>query len=54
MTLRQRWKQTSLPDKLIIIPGVIVAMGKLFYAVAAAVQVYMMRQAAIDSTAHVE
>jgi len=54
MTLIQRWKQISLPNKLLIQTGALVAFGTLFYAGAAAVQVCLMRQAARDSAAQVE
>ena len=54
MTLRQRWKQTSLPNKALVMIGTTTAFGTVFYAVAATVQVCIMRQAAIDSGAQVE
>jgi len=54
MTLRERWKHTSLPNKLLVATGALVAFGTLFYAGAATVQVFLMRQAARDSAAQVE
>jgi hypothetical protein len=54
MTLRQRWKQTSLPNKLLIWTGVLVAVGTLFYAGAAVVQVCLMKQATKESAAQVD
>jgi len=56
MTLRQRWKQTSLPNKLLVITGGLVAFGTLFYAAAAVVQICILRdsvrqsQAALDAS----
>jgi hypothetical protein len=44
MTLRQRWKQTSLPNKLLIITGALVAFGTVFYAGAAAVQIHILNE----------
>jgi hypothetical protein len=54
MTLLQRWKNTSLPNKLLIETGALVAFGTLFYAGAAVVQVSLMKQNAKDSAAQVE
>lgn len=54
MTLRQRWTQTSLPNKLLIVTGGLVAFGTLFYAGAAAFQICLMQQNARDSAAQVE
>jgi hypothetical protein len=46
MTLRQRWKQTSLPNKLLIGTGAAVAFGTLFYAGAALWQVHILNKSA--------
>lgn len=43
MKLWQRWKQTAIHNKALVITSVLVAFGTLFYAVAAIVQVSIMR-----------
>jgi hypothetical protein len=54
MNLLQRWKKTSFPNKALVIIGSLTAFGTVFYAVAAVMQVCIMRQASIDSAAQVE
>src|SRR5579862_4515411 len=54
MTLLERWKKTSLPNKLLVETGALVAFGTLFYAAAAFVQVHLMKQSAKDSAEQVE
>jgi|SRR5882762_5327314 len=44
MTLFQRWKQTALHNKALVLTGVIVALGTLFGTGAAIFQAYMMRE----------
>jgi len=51
MTVQQRWKQTSLPNKLLVITGALVAFGTLFYALAAGVQVWLLRESLSASSA---
>ena len=41
MTAWQRWKQTALHNKALVLSGVIMACGTLFYSGAAIVQVWM-------------
>ena len=49
MNLRQRWKQTSLPNKLLVITGALVAFGTLFYAGAAVVQIWILEESVQQS-----
>ena len=51
MTLRQRWKQTSLPNRLLVITGALVAFGTLFYAGAAVVQICILEESVRQSRA---
>lgn len=44
MTIWQRWKQTALHNKALVLTSVLVAFGTLFYAGAAAFQLWMMNQ----------
>jgi hypothetical protein len=44
MTLFQRWKQTALHNKALVLTGFIVALGTLFGTGAAILQVCMMRE----------
>lgn len=46
MKLRQRWKNTSLPNKLLASASVLMALGTLFYAGVAIFQYRMMREQA--------
>jgi cytoskeletal protein RodZ len=43
MTLWQRWKQTSLPNKLLVSASILMAFGTLFYSGVAIFQYRMMR-----------
>ena len=45
VTILQRWKQTALHNKALVLTGVIVAFGTLFYVGVAIFQVCMMRKA---------
>lgn len=54
MKLLQRWKQTALHNKALVMTSVLVAFGTLFYAGAAAFQVWLMKQTSKDSAAQVE
>jgi hypothetical protein len=49
MKIWQRWKQTSLHNKALVVTSVLVAFGTLFYSGAAVVQVLIMRRSAADS-----
>jgi hypothetical protein len=49
MTLLQRWKQTSVANKLLVYTGALVAFGTLFYAVAAVLQVRLMKDSAQET-----
>jgi hypothetical protein len=40
----QRWKQTALHNKALVLTSVLVAFGTLFYAVAAVVQIWILKQ----------
>jgi len=44
MRVLQRWNQTSLPNKLLVITGTLTAFGTLFYACAAILQFYVLKQ----------
>lgn len=42
MKLLQRWKQTAIHNKALVLTGAIVAIGTLFYTIAAVFQIYLM------------
>jgi hypothetical protein len=44
MNVRRRWKQTSLPNKLLVTTGALVAFGTIFYAIAAVVQICILEE----------
>lgn len=50
MRLLQRWNQTAIHNKALVLTSVLVAFGTLFYAAAAVLQVYIMREAARSSS----
>ena len=54
MTIAQRWRQVSLPNKAIVFTSVMVAAGTLFYAVMAACQVAIMNTSARESASQVD
>src|SRR5579871_2920952 len=54
MKLIQRWRQTALHNKALVVTSVLVAFGTLFYAAAAAFQVWLMNEAAKESAAQME
>ena len=54
MRLFQKWKQTALHNKALVLTGVIVAVGTLFYAAAAAFQVYMLHRSGEQATQQTE
>jgi hypothetical protein len=49
MTLLQRWRQTALHNKALVITSVLVAFGTVFYAGAAAFQIWLMKESMDDS-----
>jgi hypothetical protein len=51
MTIRERWKKTSLPNQLLVIIGLMASLFTGLYALATIVQICLMRQAAADATA---
>jgi hypothetical protein len=50
MNIFQRWKQTTIANKSLVISGFLMAFGTLFYAGAASVQVWIMRRSAHDAS----
>jgi len=46
MKLSQRWKQTSLPNKLLVTASGLMAFGTLFYAGAAVLQIHILNRSA--------
>jgi hypothetical protein len=54
MKLLQRWKQTAIHNKALVLTSAIVACGTLFYAVAAIFQIYLMDSAAKNSADQTE
>jgi len=44
MTHWQRWKQISLPNKLLVVASILMAFGTLFYGGVAIFQYRMMRE----------
>jgi len=54
MKLLKSWKQTAIHNKALVLTGVIVAFGTLFYAAAAIFQIYLMDSAAKNSTDQTE
>ena len=49
MNILQRWKQTSIANKSLVISGFLMAFGTLFYAAAASLQVWIMHRSAKDA-----
>jgi hypothetical protein len=49
MDIFQRWKQTSVANKLLVYTGVLVAFGTLFYAGAAVFQICLMKENARET-----
>jgi len=54
MNLLQRWKQTTISNKALVITGCLAAFGTLFYAGAATIQVCIMRKSARDASWQME
>jgi len=54
MKLLQRWKQTAIHNKALVLTSAIVAFGTLFYAAAAIFQICLMNSAAKHSSDQVE
>jgi hypothetical protein len=54
MTIFQRWKQTALHNKALVISGVIVAFGTLFYAGAVIVQIRIAKRSAKATSDQIE
>jgi hypothetical protein len=51
MNIFQRWKQTSIANKSLVVSSFLMAFGTIFYAGAASVQVWIMHRTAKDSSA---
>ncbi len=49
MTIWQRWKQTAIHNKALVLTSVLVAFGTLFYAGAAAFQLWLMDQSSLHT-----
>ena len=54
MKFLQRWKQTALHNKALVLTGVLVASGTLFYAGAAIFQICLMKYTAKQATVQTE
>lgn len=54
MNLFQRWKQTTVANKALVISSFLMAFGTLFYAGAASVQVWIMKRNAHDASVQAE
>ena len=54
MNLLQRWKQTALHNKALVLTSVLVAFGTLFYAGAAVFQICMMKNIGKQTTKQTE
>ena len=50
----QRWKQTALHNKALVLTGLLVAAGTLFYAGAAVFQICLMKYTARQATVQTE
>ena len=48
MKILQRWKQTALHNKALVVTSILVAIGTLFYTGAAIFQYCLMKQSAIE------
>lgn len=44
MTILQRWRQTALHNKALVLSGVLTAFATVFYAAAAAFQVWFLNE----------
>jgi len=54
MNVFQRWRQTALHNKAMVWTSFLVAFGTVFYAIAAACQIQLMKQSARQSSEQVE
>ncbi len=54
MTIFQRWKQTALHNKALVVSGIIVALGTLFYAGGVVVQICIMKRGARETSEQME
>ncbi len=54
MRIFQRWKQTALHNKALVLTGVIVAVGTLVYTGAAVFQYCLMKQAAKENSDQID
>ena len=54
MTAKQRWEKTSLHNKALVVIGSFAALGTIFYAGAAAIQVCIMRESAKEAAAQID
>lgn len=50
MNIFQRWKQTTIANKSLVISSFLMAFGTLFYAGAASLQVWIMKRSAHDAS----
>jgi hypothetical protein len=50
MNIRQRWRQTALHNKALVLIGVLTAFGTLFYTAAAIVQIRLFERSADESS----
>jgi hypothetical protein len=50
MKIWQRWKQTALHNKALVLSSVLMALGTLFYTGAAIVQIYLFERNAAESS----
>src|SRR5437660_1775353 len=54
MTIRERWKRTSLPNQLLVVIGLMAALFTGLYALATVGQIYLIKQASRESSAQME
>lgn len=54
MKLYQRWKNTAIHNKALVWTGVLVAVGTIFYALAAIFQIYLMKATAEETSKQAE
>ena len=54
MTILQRWKQSALDNKALVWSSILMAFGTLFYAGAAAFQVWLMKRSVKESAEQTE
>ena len=54
MTLRERWRKTSVANQGLVITGGLVAFGTIFYALAAVVQIHLLKKSSAGTDIQIQ